>query len=373
VGTWTRWRAIAILAGFGLAGCGGGDTQTPVAPSAPVTNLGLFIVGLPPASLVLGQTIQLRSLVRYSDGTSIDVSGSTSWASTNAAVAPISPDGTLSALAAGSTSISALHAGLGASSNLLVTDTWAADLDFRVAILNATATPKPAHDVSRVFDLAVQILQVRTGARMRIVDTREVGPGSPRDHAEDYLSSVAGLAGGLPDGVLVWAEDENAIGFGGYSTQIAMPAPYANRYPGAAGDNRVYLAAIHWDHKYGRCGYDSTGQVRISDRSANGECRNRTGMVCVDNGRFWECPDVSENLYAQPDVFTASSIVHEFMHPFGGGGNNDHYSTPSCRSRMGMSETAATDLRRSQEFCAMCPDLFLHFRPRASAMVWRGR
>jgi hypothetical protein len=260
-----------------------------------------------------------------------------------------------------------------ASSALLVTDTWAADLDFRVAILNATAAPKPAHDVSRVFDLAIQILQARTGARMRIVDTQEVGLGSPREHAEAYLSSVAGLTGGLPDGVLVWAEDENAIGFGGYSTQIAMPAPYANRYPGAAGDNRVYLAAIHWDHKYGRCGYDSTGQVRISDRSANGECRNRTGMVCVDNGRFWECPDVSENLYAQPDVFTASSIVHEFMHPFGGGGNNDHYSTPSCRSRMGMSETAATDLRRSQEFCAMCPDLFLHFRPRASAMVWRGR
>lgn len=73
---------------------------------------------------------------------------------------------------------------------------------------------------------------------------------------------------------------------------------------------------------------------------------------------------MAENLYAQPDVFTASSIVHEFMHPFGSAGNNDHYSTPACRARLGMSPGASTDLRLSQEHCGMCPDLFLNFRPR---------
>jgi hypothetical protein len=198
---------------------------------------------------------------------------------------------------------------------------------------------------------------------------QEAGPGAPRDVTEAYLAS---RAEDLPDGVLVWAEDANAVGFGGYSTQIAMPSPYANRYPGVNGDDRVYLAAVHWDHKYGRCGYDTTGQVRISDRSANGECRNRSGLTCVNNGRFWECPDVAGDLYAQPDVFTASSIVHEFMHPFGSAGNNDHYSTPVCRARIGMSAEASVDIRLSQEYCAMCPDVFLRFRPRPGPASVRG-
>jgi hypothetical protein len=345
-----------------LAACGGASqSSTPTTPSAPVTTLGLFIVGLPPISMVVGQTISLRAIVRHSNQTSTDVTAATSWASDATAIAPISPSGTLTALAPGVTTISASHAGFNASRAMQVADAWPTDQDFRVAILNVTSTPKPMSDVIRVFDLANDMLHRRTGARMRIVDMRDVGPGSPLGSAQEYLAS---LGGDLPDGVLAWAKDANAVDFGGYSTQIIRPEPYANRYPGANGSNRVYLAAVHWEHKYSRCGYDASGETRVGTVSSGGECRGQSGLVCVDNGRFWECPGVAGEPYAQPDVFTASSVVHEFMHPFGNAGNNDHYGTPACRARLGMSAAAAADQRLIQEYCGMCPDVFLHFRPR---------
>jgi hypothetical protein len=224
-------RFVALSLVVSLTACGGpSESSTPTAPSGPVTTLGLFIVGLPPVSMVIGQTITLRAVVRYSDRTSTDVTANTSWSSDTSAVAPISPAGTINAMASGMTTISAFHAGLHASASLQVSDSWAADQDFRVAILNVTSTPKLASDVARVFEVASEILHWRTGARMRIVDMQEAGPGSPRGWAEEYLAS---LTGDLPDGVLAWAEDTNAVAFGGYSTQIAMPEPYANRYPGA--------------------------------------------------------------------------------------------------------------------------------------------
>ena len=352
-----RFSGILLLAA--LAACG--RDSPPASPSSPVTIVGLFIVGLPPVSMVVGQTIALRTVLRYSDGLSIDATAQTTWLSDAPMVAPVSTTGTVNALTAGTATISAAYPGATASAKLRVAQTWPEDLDFRVVILNATSTPKPEADVLRIFAVANDILQRRTGARMRLVDMREAGLGSPRGRAEEYLAS---RSSDLPDGILVWAEDDTAVAFGGYSTQIAQPPPYANRYPGAGGDNRVYLAAIHWDHKYGRCGYDTTGQIRIGDRSANGECRDQSGLLCVNNGRFWECPDVAQDLYAQPDIFPASSIVHEFLHPFGSGGNNDHYSTAACRARLGMSAAASADRRLSQEHCAMCPDLFLNFRPR---------
>jgi hypothetical protein len=125
----------------------------------------------------------------------------------------------------------------------------------------------------------------------------------------------------------------------------------------------VYVSAIHYEHMYARCGYDTTGTIRIGDKSANGECRNQSGLTCVNNGKFWECPDVRNDFYAQPDVFTASSIVHEFMHPVGTAGNSDHYGTSTCTNRVGMTAAEAADHGRFQWHLGMCPDLFLRFRP----------
>jgi hypothetical protein len=196
---------------------------------------------------------------------------------------------------------------------------------------------------------------------MTMVDLAAVGPGNALDRSREYMT---GLAGGHPDGVLALSDDPTAATFGGYAVAFLVPPPYANRYPTPQGDTRAYMAAVHFDHKYSRCGYDESGTVRIADRSANGECRNRAGLTCVNNGRYWQCPDSLEHLYSEPDRFTACTIVHEFMHPFGSAGNNDHYGTPTCRTRMGMTLPASQDLRLFQEHCGMCPDVYLQFRRR---------
>jgi hypothetical protein len=87
-------------------------------------------------------------------------------------------------------------------------------------------------------------------------------------------------------------------------------------------------------------------------------------LLCVDTGRYWQCPDTLSDLYSQPDHFPACTIVHEFMHPFGSAGNFDHYGTAQCTSRTGMSSAAASDRAQFQQHCGICPDLYLRFRPR---------
>jgi len=82
----------------------------------------------------------------------------------------------------------------------------------------------------------------------------------------------------------------------------------------------------------------------------------------VNNGRYWTCPDALTDLYADSDYFAACTVVHEFMHPFGPEGNNDHYGTSQCTARTGMSAADAQDLRLFQQSCGMCPDLYSKFR-----------
>lgn len=152
--------------------------------------------------------------------------------------------------------------------------------------------------------------------------------------------------------------------FGGYSTTTALPAPFINRFPSpTAGSTRAYVAVVDFDHKYARCAYDTAGS-RIGDRSANGECRNQSGLLCVNNGRYWQWPNTLGDLYSQPDVFPACTIVHEFLHPFGPSGDGDHWGTPTCIARTGMSQADVADLRKSQESCGMCPDVYQSFRHR---------
>ena len=115
-----------------------------------------------------------------------------------------------------------------------------------------------------------------------------------------------------------------------------------------------------------RCGYDDAGN-RVSDVSVGGECRGRAGTRCVQrrSGRAeWMCADAVDELYADHDYFTACTVVHEFLHPFGidPDANFDHYGTAPCRSRTSMSAADAADLRKAQLSCGLCPDVFARFR-----------
>lgn len=350
----------AMLTVLALGVACGHDKSTPTSPSSgPVTSIGLRIYGTPTTPIGVGQTVYLRVVELLSDNTSRPVNAGVSWDSSPAGVATIAATGAVLAISPGSASVTASYLSHAVSVTIRVVQNWA-DLDFRVVILNGTGVAKPYADVTRVFNRANDLLFERTGARMRLIDMQEAGSGTPSALASAYMDAVSGEP---PDGIVVWSDDATATGFGGYSQTLVRPAPYANRFPAASGSNRVYVSAIDYEHKYARCGYDTTGTIRIGDKSANGECRNQSGLTCVDNGRFWECPDVHNDFYAQPDVFTASSIVHEFMHPVGTAGNSDHYGTSTCTNRVGMTAAEAADLGRFQWHCGMCPDLFLRFRP----------
>jgi hypothetical protein len=310
--------------------------------------------------MTVGQVVHLRAIGEYSNNTKQDVTQLAIWTSSAAAVVSIS-GGVAAALGSGETTITVVLAGTSATSRLSVIEPLGSSFDFRVAILLAETSPPAIPDVLRVFDKANELLLMRTGARMAQTDLTNVGPGVPSTLARTYLDA---LPGGYPDGLLALSDDATATSFGGYSLTLPMPPPYANRYPSPSGDTRAYLAVMDFDHKFSRCGYDSTGTTRVSDRSAGGECRNQPGLVCVDNGRYWQCPDSLTDLYSQPDHFPACTIVHEFMHSFGTAGNQDHYGTAECTARTGMSSSAATNRSLFQQHCGMCPDVYLNFRPR---------
>ena len=346
---------------FGLS-CGGksGPTAPTTGPvTTPISAVGLRISGNPTASMGVGQSLYLRAIEVESNGGSSPIGTGVQWSSSSPEVASVSIDGMLLASAPGQTTIGASYLGHSASVVVRVASNWP-DLDFRVAILNASSSSKPVNDVTRVFGVASDLLFERTGSRMRLIDMRDAVGDTASRIATIYMESSPPEQ---PDGLIIWSEDATAVGFGGYSITVTRPAPYVNRFPATGGANRLFVSSIHYEHKYGRCGYDSTGDIRISDKSANGECRNQTGLTCVDNGSFWACPDTLNDFYAQPDIFRASTIVHEFMHPVGLAGNDDHYGTATCTARVGMTSAQASDRARSQWHMAQCPDLFLRFRP----------
>jgi hypothetical protein len=228
-----------------------------------------------------------------------------------------------------------------------------------VAIIGGAAIAAPQADVLRVFELARGLLLDKTGVTMEVVDYTNAGSGVPTTLAAAYISAHAASP---PDGVLVLSDDATATSFGGYSATIPLPANLLNRYPSPyAGSTRAYVAAVHFDHMYARCGYD-TALNRVSTTSFGGECRNTSGLMCVNNGRHWTCPNTTNDYYAQPDVFPASTFVHEFAHPFGPAGNNDHYGTATCTARTGMSAADATNTVLFQQSFGMCPDVYKNFR-----------
>jgi hypothetical protein len=235
---------------------------------------------------------------------------------------------------------------------------------FRVAVLLNTTRRVPPDDMARVIARADDLLAERTGQRMLQTALVDVGRGDVVPAVRDYLSANQADP---PDGVLIFSDDPEAREYGGYSISVPLPGNRRSAYPSPVeGDRQAYVAVIDFEHLYAKCGYDRRLR-RVSSRSRGGECRGTPGLVCVDNGRYWMCPDSTDDLHADRDHFIGCAIVHEFLHPFGQLGDDDHYGTAQCRARTGMSDADATDRRLSQLSCGICPDLFQKFRPASAA------
>jgi hypothetical protein len=238
---------------------------------------------------------------------------------------------------------------------------------FDVAVLvDLQAPPTPTGDIERVMALANTKLVEKTGEQLRVeVIVRDLarGPG-----VGSMASSFASTrAANPPEGILVLTDDPDAFTYGGYSIYFRPTTGITNEYPSpvpAVGGDKIYVAAVHFDHIYARCGYDDNLN-RISDVSVDGECRNRPGTACVQRGSVWMCANALEDLYANHDYFTACTVVHEFLHPFGSEGVYDHYGTSQCIQRTGMSQAEANDLAAFQSNCGLCPDVYGRFRRRS--------
>lgn len=229
-----------------------------------------------------------------------------------------------------------------------------------LAVLLGGVVAPSRTDADRVLAVVDSILQEKSGVRIQIVGAETTGPGDPQAQAEGYVASHADSP---PEAVVVFSDHASVTTNGGVAATVPLPPGRRNEFESSVvGPFVAYVAAVHYQHRHARCGYDEQGN-RIAARSVNGECSNRTGLECVNNGEFWACPDVSGDLYANRDYFRACTVVHELLHPFGSAGNLDHYGTAVCRARTKMTSAQAADRRLAEESCAMCPDLFSRLKP----------
>jgi hypothetical protein len=111
----TRTRAkvssliLVPLTALVAAACNGNGNT---APSS--SNLTLTTVNITGTATIIGvnQTVQFSAVARFSNGTTQDVTGQASWQSSNTAVATVSPTGSVSVQALGSSDIRATYQGM---------------------------------------------------------------------------------------------------------------------------------------------------------------------------------------------------------------------------------------------------------------------
>ncbi len=118
-----RFRVWAVLTATLLAvlvGCGG--KSTPKATATPTLS-GITITNVSGGSLTIGASRQLTATGTYSDGTTQNITPSLSWSSSNAAVAKVSSSGLVTAMGAGSATITGVLGNIVVTSKITVDPT----------------------------------------------------------------------------------------------------------------------------------------------------------------------------------------------------------------------------------------------------------
>jgi Big-like domain-containing protein len=92
--------------------CGGSSSSTPTTPSqaSPPTVTAVAVTGGGNLTAA-GQTSQLTATATFSDGSTQNVTASATWQSSNASAAPVSAGGVVTAVAAGSATVTATYQG----------------------------------------------------------------------------------------------------------------------------------------------------------------------------------------------------------------------------------------------------------------------
>lgn len=238
--------------------------------------------------------------------------------------------------------------------------------EFDIAVLVDADGRQPSRaEIDNAISKADAKLRQKTGEG---ISTLEVAFAVPRGRSVSAMATdfLAPRAARPPEGLLILLNDATSTSFGGYSLTVQPPFAFVNQFPSpvqAVGAGRVYVAVMHFDHFYARCGYDDQ-QRRVSDVSFGGECRGQNGLRCVlkPAGEYWTCPDALNDAYSDWDYYKGCTIVHELLHPFGTEGSLDHYGTAPCVARGALTQSQAAEIGMAQDNCAMCPDLYPRFK-----------
>ena len=235
---------------------------------------------------------------------------------------------------------------------------------FQIAILvDLSSEPVARAAAEAVLQEASALLQYQTGFVFDVIDFRQMErTGTINQMASTYLNT---LAPQTPNGLVIFSYGDDGLAklYGGYSGWVVGPEGYRNTFVSpVAGDQHVYLAVMHWNEQYGECGYGGSDEV-VSQTSIGGECRNQPGTACVQQSGYSMCANTVDSLYAStPTYFLAAGIVHEFIHPFGTGTNDDHYGTPHCQEAMGWTDATWTfSVEEAEKFNVQCPNLYAAF------------
>jgi hypothetical protein len=233
---------------------------------------------------------------------------------------------------------------------------------FRLSVIvDGTSEPVTREEAEVVVSEANSILVRLTSYGFEFVDFVEDNSGSSVDTmVKNYLATATET----PNGIVVFTYGDNlqAKRNGGYARQILGPSGFRNEFVSSwIGANQVYVAVVHYSHKYAACGYAGSDTIQ-SVVSSDGECRGQDGVACVMNYGYQMCETAVDHLYASTETFfAATTIVHEIMHGFSNRANDDHYATASCKTVMGW-DPGYFDFEEGQYYASMCPyvyDLFV--------------
>jgi hypothetical protein len=233
---------------------------------------------------------------------------------------------------------------------------------FTVAVIvDTTSEPVRRDQAQQLINDANKVFPILTSFGFALTDFTEDGlGGSTNDRVNRYVQTHAAL----PNGIVVFSfgDGGRAKLYGGYSYSVPGPAGYRNAFVSpAVGGDKIYIAVIHFSHKYAACGYGGADAPQ-SSVSVDGECRNRPGTACVQHNGYSMCANAVGNVYAStPTYFAASTVIAEFLHPFSSGGKEDYYAMPECNAHMGYPQ-GFFDLQEAEYYNGMCPFVYENFK-----------
>jgi hypothetical protein len=235
---------------------------------------------------------------------------------------------------------------------------------FKVVILvDLSSAPVGEEDADEVLAESSAMLYRLTGFAFQMVDFATEFPHEgekPSELPDRYLDEHPDIR---PNGIIFFTYgDERELEFGDGHTGASKSLPsFRNEF---GGFDYIPIAVVNRYAKYAACGYNEVGEL-VSDVSIDGQCRNRPGIPCTEKNGYSMCSEDVDRLYASTEnYFVASTIVHEFMHPYGFMDVYKDHITTFCEERMGWQPLDWWDeavLRDSQMNNGICPDIYLMF------------